>query len=293
MQPSQRPNICHSRRRNSRMPDPASNSDPLPVLNLSTQSEADLLYSLRESVTANVDLTVGGRFLPLKITVPKGPTAASEFLPILQKLTGAVVDIAVDNVVREGHTISCRAGCGACCRQVVPVTQTEARQLARFVATLPEPRQTEIRKRFTEACDKLAAAGLLDELRQPADLAGEKLRPFGLAYFRAGVACPFLEDESCSIYRDRPLACREHLVTSPAENCAEPSQESVQIVPLPAQVAGAARTMDRRSLPDEAGWLPLALALEWAEAHPDEPPSQPGTRWIEAFFKILTRDPHG
>jgi hypothetical protein len=33
-------------------------------------------------------------------------------------------------------------------------------------------------------------------------------------YFLQGVACPFLEAESCGIHPDRPLACREYLVTS-------------------------------------------------------------------------------
>ncbi len=41
-------------------------------------------------------------------------------------------------------------------------------------------------------------------------------------YFHLGIACPFLEDESCSIHADRPISCREYLVTSPAVNCADP-----------------------------------------------------------------------
>jgi Fe-S-cluster containining protein len=38
--------------------------------------------------------------------------------------------------------------------------------------------------------------------------------------------CPFLEDESCSIHPDRPLVCREYLVTSPAELCAGPRRKA-------------------------------------------------------------------
>ena len=41
------------------------------------------------------------------------------------------------------------------------------------------------------------------------------MRILGREYFQLGIPCPFLEEESCSIYHDRPITCREYLVTSP------------------------------------------------------------------------------
>jgi hypothetical protein len=134
----------------------------------------------------------------------------------------------------------------------------------------------------------LAEAGLLDQLRQPGPAAGRELRPLGLAYFRLGLACPFLEDESCSIHPDRPLACREYLVTSPAEECARPSAETVRTVPLPAEVGAAVRALDRQASQHGVGWVPLMLALEWAARHPEEPAAQPGTALLQDFFARLT-----
>ena len=55
--------------------------------------------------------------------------------------------------------------------------------------------------------------------------------------------CPFLEEESCSIHPDRPLVCREYLVTSPAELCAGPTQEGVTPVAVP-KVSPAARGLE-------------------------------------------------
>ncbi len=79
------------------------------------------------------------------------------------------------------------------------------------------------------------------------------------AYFALGVPCPFLEDESCSIHPERPLVCREYLVTSPAELCAGPEQEGVTPVPVP-KVSMAAR-----GLQDEKDdWFPLAMLMAWA-----------------------------
>ena len=125
----------------------------------------------------------------------------------------------VKTAEKSGKSISCKAGCGACCRQLVPITPTEAYNLRDLIESLPEPRRSDIRARFAEARRKLDEAGLLEKLLHP-ETVGDELRAVGMEYFRLGIACPFLEAESCSIYPDRPIACREYLVTSPAEGAA-------------------------------------------------------------------------
>jgi hypothetical protein len=71
---------------------------------------------------------------------------------------------------------------------------------------------------------------LLEKIRSLPDSQFDEL---GHLYFEPAIACPFLEDESCSIHPDRPLACREYLVSSPASACAHPSPESIERVDLP------------------------------------------------------------
>ena len=107
----------------------------------------------------------------------------------------------------------------------------------------------------------------------------------GLDYFRLGLACPFLEDESCSIHEVRPIACREYLVTTPAEHCANPSAETVRCVPLPGKASEALRKTGEAA---GAPWVPLSLALDWAEGHPETLPPRPGPAWVGEFIKHLT-----
>src|SRR5262249_18332238 len=156
-------------------------------------------------------------------------------LPVFEGLTNAVMDVASRKIEREGKAISCQKGCGACCRQLVPISAAEAHHLSELVASMPQPRQTEIRRLFADARDRLRAEGLLKQLENAGPSAGKELRPLGLAYFALGIACPFLEDESCSIHPQRPLACREYLVTSPAAHCSHPTPELVHCVPVPAR----------------------------------------------------------
>ena len=97
--------------------------------------------------------------------------------------------------------------------------------------------------------------------------------------------CPFLEDESCSIHPERPLVCREYLVTSPAELCAGPAQEGVTPVPVP-KVSLAARGLQEES--DD--WFPLALLMAWARDARRAAKRRPGPEWVQRFLQRLALD---
>jgi Fe-S-cluster containining protein len=269
------------------LPPPADRT-PRPLVRLGATGAAT---GSAPTATANIQLAIGGQRLRLEITVPAGPSRPQDLLPVLQGLTDVVVGIAVRGVEGQGQAVSCRKGCGACCRQLVPISESEARALAQGVAAMPEPRRSRVRARFAEARERLEAAGLLDQLRHPERVADPHVVALGLSYFGLGLACPFLEEESCSIHPDRPLSCREYLVTSPADACARPSAETVRRVPLPARVAGAARAVDRQASASAGGWVPLVLALEWAEAHPDGPPPSPGPALLQRVFAHLADRP--
>src|SRR5262245_54357598 len=249
----------------------------LPVIKLAARGDGP-------SATADIRLKVGEQPVHLQVTVPTGDVPLRDVLPVFQGFANIVIDVAEANVQREGKSVSCRKGCGACCRQVVPISASEAHALARLVDAMPEPRRTQVRERFADARRRLEASGLADVFRKVDESFDSSAR--GLEYFGLGIACPFLEEESCSIHPDRPVACREYLVTSPAENCSNPSPETVQCVPLPAKVGRAARAVEWATTRAAQGWLPLILALEWVESHP-EPAPRPGPAWVKEFFEWL------
>lgn len=228
----------------------------------------------RERTTGRVTLDIGGERIPVEMTVPAGPVAVEDVLPVLQGLSSLFAARAEARAAAEGRTVSCRAGCGACCRQMVPVAAAEARALARLVQALPEPRQSAVRRRFDEALQTLNALGILDRLDQDP----ESRRRVGLDYFGAGVACPFLENEACSIHPDRPLSCREYLVTSPPEYCSEPSPE-VRTLTLEAHPSVALLQADLRD-----GWTPLVLALVFDAEAPPSPRDRPAADILKSVI---------
>lgn len=222
------------------------------------------------SFSATLRLTIGELAVAHPIAVPSASVPATDIVPALQGLVNAVVAAA-----EAGRVVSCTKGCGACCRQVVPVSRTEGERLLQLVDVMPAGRRAGIEQRFAAAEAVLAPAGL-------AARGDRSDREFSLAYFAQRVPCPFLEDESCSIHAERPLICREYLVSSPAELCAGPSQEGVTPLPVP-KISLAARALQD----DRDSWFPLAMLMAWRRTRPTASARRPGVEWLQRFVGRL------
>ena len=243
-----------------------------------------------EMVTANVKISGPDWDLQTTVSVPQGPTTVRDLLPLAQSFSDAVVNAVVKTNEENGQKISCTKGCGACCRQLVPITETEARHIRSVVESLPEPRRTAVRTRFAEARQRLEKSGGLEQFLHPEEIPLDKKQAFALQYFFQGIPCPFLEDESCSIYADRPLVCREYLVTSVVEHCARPTAETIRAVKMPVKVWTALARLDvRSSAHGKLLWVPLIVAPEWAEAHPEEPSPRPGRELLQELFEHINQ----
>lgn len=219
-----------------------------------------------------------------ELVVPDGKVAFEDTLAVVQGLTDFVVELGTAATEAAGEVISCRAGCGACCRQIVPVSQAEARALVQLVDAMPEPRRSLVRERFYAALETCDANGLLADIDEARAEEAGSVGDIGMRYFRQGLACPFLEYESCSIHSDRPVACREYLVTSPARNCENPSPATISTVILPARPSQALLLAD--SADSRVTWMPLVYALTYVE---QVPPQRPGRTAPDILRDIFSR----
>lgn len=244
-----------------------------------------------EMVTAHVRLSGDDWQLEAKLSVPTAPIRLRQMLPLVQAFADRVVEAGVESAEGRGERISCTKGCGACCRQLVPIAEVEARNIAGLIESLPESRRALVKERFAAAQQRLAESGMLTPLEQRHQWGTGVGREVGVNYFHLGIPCPFLEAESCSIYEDRPVACREYLVSSPVEECARPTPDGVQMVKMPMKVWTALARFD--PVPEDAQtirWVPLILAPFWAESHTDEPAARPGPEILRQWFDFLRKD---
>jgi len=99
--------------------------------------------------------------------------------------------------IREPH-VACKKGCSHCCHMTVMLTSTEALRLGEAIGRAPARLPPEARARRADAF--------------------------------AGIACPFLVDEACSIYKNRPLSCRTHASFDQTNsNCHPDVMNTVQV----------------------------------------------------------------
>lgn len=244
-----------------------------------------------EALVARLSLEFDGQPVVATFTVPGGPVPHRSLQKLAQETSDTMIAVAGANEAKAGRRISCSRGCAACCRHLPPLALSEAHHLAALVDAMPEPQRLRIRERFDRAMQHATDAGLMERLRQWSSLNGDELTALGLEYFRQQIDCPFLEDEACTIHADRPMECREYLVTSPPANCRTLEPGTVRGVKLPAKVSRVLRQIDHEAYgaSSSSSWVPLILALEWAAAHPEEPPPRPGRALVQSFVEMLLK----
>lgn len=146
-----------------------------------------------------------------------------------------------------GRAIRCQRGCSHCCRIRVDLTRDEAALLADRV------------REGTAQPDRGRLA-LQRTWSTPGEFVGKP---------RSEADCVFLgADGACTVYEDRPSACRALLVASDPEHCrdAEASTQVLAVInPYLELVVAAARTVDAHE-EGRRNWMAagLAEALEQA-----------------------------
>ena len=243
-----------------------------------------------QNVTVNFSLALGEARIDVSAEAPSGDVTVTQMLPVLQTLTDRFIEGAVAKLGEMGEQVSCRAGCGACCRQLIPLSLIEAEALAQWIRTLPEEQQIALQGRFHAALGTLSEHGILEKMSP--ELWEEGIpasRQVVIDYLGARVACPFLENESCSIHPIRPLVCREYLVTSPPEFCSMPSADKVKGVNIPLKLSKALYGLSAKLEGEAVGWIPLVFLFHWMRsgAQPGKRMSGPGPQVLYAIISEL------
>jgi Fe-S-cluster containining protein len=243
-------------------------------------------------VPVSIDVPIGGRPFRVKLQVPEAPMRASELLPLFHATTDFLMKAAAQESASGGRPVTCARGCAACCRQLVPVSEVEVRQLHGLIEALPTERRAVIRGRIDAAMRRLHEAGWMARMEQFDDLWDDALVTFIRDYFRLWIDCPFLDGDSCSIYAQRPAACREHLVVSAPDLCSGPDEAGVERLPIPTEVVSRAlRCFNTTAGFGRKEWRPMIVALGWAQDQSREAVQGTGPELLQRFFERLVGDP--
>lgn len=245
---------------------------------------------------AKLTFQLYGAPLEVEAPLPAGTVTAAEFLPLVHAVVSAVVARSAERVEAgigglPGKPITCAKGCAACCkRQPVPTALPEAEALRSLVDRQAPARREELRARFEATARCVEESGLGPRMRMEIASTPEQARAAVQEYMQLELVCPFLENESCSIYENRPMACRMYLVTSPASLCTDPLGQPVEVLSMPLRPITALMAALEELGASAQHTVPLTLAVPWADAHREAAEQQYSAELLlKTWLKHLSR----
>lgn len=225
------------------------------------------------------------------VQVETGPIYLADLVSTAQELTNILVSRANRREEKAGRPISCRAGCGACCRQMISLSIPECFYLADFLDSFEPARRKAVQDRFDTTEAELTRRGIT-EFFDRSDYDGEAALKLAIDYFYLGIPCPFLVDESCGIHEHRPVVCRDYNVTSPATWCADPANYRIAKVPMPQPLSTPLARLTAELTGTTPRLIPLTLALRFVAQNVDlRNRTWPGLDLFKKFLGYLDELP--
>ncbi len=241
--------------------------------------------------TLTFELDILGEAATFYINVSRKTARLSDLAVPARTLATKISHLMQNKLCKSGEYIPCRKGCSACCSYIVPLSIPEVFRLGEEVSAMPSERRNAILRTVLKA-----AGRILDHTpnysENGAILMGsgqEEMDRLSLWYTGLELACPFLRNNLCSYYEQRPIACREHMVTSLESCCGDNGDDEPSAVRISASVLECLGklTADLEQCDMEAVMLPLALP--WAQDNLDRSRrTWPAVTMVERFIGILT-----
>lgn len=237
-----------------------------PIILVSDESEQLDSSSLRNAELISFVLDIAGKTVDFRIYVTAEQATLADIVPLAREFSTKLTTLFLENLREDGETIPCRKGCSACCNYLVPLSVPEIFRLREELLAMPSDYSVRILRSCLDTAGKIL---------------GEKPRGFYLKnsskssqphmgvvsewYGGLKLACPFLSEDVCILYEQRPLACREHIATGTNLFCQPDHKDESTVAPMPISVVEAVGclTAELENLDIEAIMLPLAFA--WAE----------------------------
>lgn len=158
---------------------------------------------------------------------------------------------------QKPDTITCKASCSACCRQLTTLTIAEAAAIYAKHRDLVESLIPRLEEENAAIDDALARLGF-DPQTVGLDQALHALRD---EWWRLQRPCVLLKDGLCSVYEVRPMSCRSYFSRDEPERCADPAPREIAVwIPAIAwQAVAKAIELSRHGDGFDYGALPVVL----------------------------------
>ena len=250
----------------------------------------------RSAYTASIPLGLTTDRGEAKVLVRDVPARLSDVAPVAQALASNLSSDACSRQEAGGDSVTCGKGCGACCKYLVPLSVPEAFRLAEDIEAMEEPRRDRVWAAFDTAAERIVRAEgppLASDGSRNAPDAPDACHAAGQWYSRLDLPCPLLAENVCSFYAARPVACREHLVTSAPKDCRGFQPGRGRAVDVPVSLVEALGRLAARMEAQPLEAVVLPVALHWAKLHISRHQrTWPARELFSRFAEIVTDMAH-
>lgn len=237
-------------------------------------------------------LDILGKSVNLHVAVAKNQARLADIVPLARTLCAKITDVVVEYVLSNAGHIPCCKGCASCCaRYLVPLSVPEALRLKEEISTAPKAQRESIfmdclittRRILSQRPPALS----MDRKTEPSFIGHVDLNRLSDWYRSLKLPCPFLHRDMCSIYQNRPLACREYFVKGSLDPCRH-QQSIVDVVKIPVQMPNvlAQLASELEGTGTEAVILPLTFF--WYEQNRHRAGrTWPAVMMVKRFLEIV------
>lgn len=192
-------------------------------------AEQERLLALMAELTSRKEYATGLEPFPRPLAVADARTIAAD----IQQTMDLAAEKRAEVAAAQGHPVACRAGCAACCDQLVMIWAAEAELVAEW---LDRPENAAIREAFVARYPawREASAGAIAQVGELTAKGDHKGQYAALMdHWSRKIPCAFLApDGRCSIYPVRPSVCRNAHALDTAEWCHPADSEGPAAISL-------------------------------------------------------------
>ena len=236
------------------------------------------------------ELDIFGELVHFRIGVAQGQARLADIVPLARTVSTKLALAVLNKLRKEEKFIPCCKGYSACCYYLIPLSVPEVFRMREEVLAMPENRASVILQSCLNAAKKI-----LDDTPEGFDLcssttANSATRVSRLGRWYAGLKlpCPFLSDGLCTIYEQRPTACREHIVTGSPSLCEAEWTDESHLVQMPVSVLEALGQLASELEGTSVEAVMLPLALPWAQENlKRDRQTWPAPMMVEQFIEII------
>ena len=211
----------------------------------------------------HLDLSCLGSGLRFRLFHDRSPASLASLVPYAHTLADILIEDALARRT-DLNALPCAPGCDACCSFLVPLSIPEAIHLVHGIqaGNIAQPSTLD---GFQHRCDEIHARFAPGHAVHAHTAHGGTRKALIEQHVQeACVTCPLLDEHTCQIYVDRPLACRNFFEADSARNCVPGQVRSdtkfsatFSLVQVLCEVASLleARPMEAVLLPLATRWL--------------------------------------